>query len=95
MPLVWLGASSAAMASLLKHQDNTDVALRVIKKFYIKEKDAYSLQVEWFRVSTARNKVLWPMGITQRIKIPRLRWQTEWEAFPRKGAEVEESEQDT
>jgi hypothetical protein len=70
--------------NLRKHRDNTDVAFRVLKKFYIKEKDAYSLQVEWFRISAARNKVLWPMGITQRIKIPRTRWLYQWEPFPRK-----------
>lgn len=67
---------------LYKHRNCTDVAVEVLKKYYIPEKDAYALKVLWVRVSTPRNKVLWSLGITQRLKISRQEWLHGWLPFP-------------
>jgi hypothetical protein len=62
--------------ALLKHVNNTDVAIEVLKSFYIKEKQEYSLKVAWWRVSRVNPPR--PMYITQRIRIPRKKLHKEW-----------------
>lgn len=63
------------------HKNNTDIACEVVKKFYVKEKDLYKFKLSWYRVSRARGKLLWPLGVTERHSIPRKTWQEDWELF--------------
>lgn len=63
---------------LLKHRNNTDVAIEILKSFYVKEKHLYKLKVRWWRVS----KVNPPrsMGFEQKIEIPKDKM-SEWEIY--------------
>jgi hypothetical protein len=62
---------------LYKHVNNTDIAFELVKKYYIPEKDAYSIKVRWYRVRGIR--VLWYFGIEERICIPRNIFRKNWE----------------
>jgi len=52
---------------LYRHKNNSTVALRVLTSFYIKEKHAWSLKVEWHNIGSRH--MPWSLGITQRIRI--------------------------
>lgn len=67
---------------LRKHINNTDVAMEVIKRFSVTGKDWVDVKCRWWRVSTARNKPLYPMGIIEKHRIPLDKWRTEWLLFP-------------
>jgi hypothetical protein len=54
---------------LLKHKNNTDVAIEILKSFYIREKQEYSLKVLWWNIGQCHEPYC--MGITQRIRIPK------------------------
>jgi len=53
---------------LYKHINNTDVAIAILKQFYVKEKDTWKLKVMWWNVSTKRPPYC--TYIEQRIEIP-------------------------
>ncbi len=53
---------------LYRHINNTTVAFEVVKRFYVKEKKAWSLRVVWWNVGAAHDP--WPLGVSQRITIP-------------------------
>ncbi len=65
---------------LYKHKNNTDVAMEVLKKFYVKEKDVVKLKIRWWRVNRA-NDVLYNMNIVERFVIPRKVWLKDWEVI--------------
>lgn len=50
---------------ILKHPNNTDVAMEVLKKFYIPEKDTWKIKVMWWNIGNAHPP--WCMGITQKL----------------------------
>lgn len=52
---------------LLKHVNNTDVAIEVLKTFYVKEKQTYKLKVRWWNIGKCHEP--WCMGITETIVI--------------------------
>lgn len=59
-----------------KHIAFKDVAVEVLKKYYIKEKDMYSIKIRWWNVCPShrpRN-----MGFVQRIKVDRKTWLRDW-----------------
>ena len=74
------------MIPLYKHVNNTDVAVEVIKKYYIKEKDMYAFKFGWWAVGKAKYKPR-PMLIFQRFKIPREVWLRDWKLYNRETRE--------
>jgi len=66
------------MMGLYKHNNNTDVAVDVLKQFYIKEKDAYSMKVMWWNIGPHEP---YCMHITQRLRIPREVWLRDWASY--------------
>ena len=62
---------------LYKHINNTDIAFEVLRKYYIPEKDAYSIKVRWYRVRG--DYVLWCFNIVERHRIDRYKFLHEWE----------------
>lgn len=65
--------------NLYKHKNNLDVAVEVLKMFYIKEKDCYSIKVEWWNVGKTHTP--WSMLIKQRFKIDRVTWRDDWGVY--------------
>jgi len=64
---------------LYKHINNTDVAIDIIKKFYVKEKALWKFKVMWWNVGECHDP--WPMNITQQIEIPKEVWEKEWKLY--------------
>ena len=62
---------------LYKHINNKDIAFEIIKRFYIREKDVYSIKMRWYRVRGDR--MLWCMGIVERHRIARDIFRRDWE----------------
>lgn len=60
---------------LWKHVNNRDVALQILKSFYVKEKRSYKMKVEWWNIGPHK---AWPMNITQRIVMPVDIWIRDW-----------------
>lgn len=52
---------------LLKHANNTDVAIEVLKRFYVKETSVWKLKVRWWNIGTKHEP--WCMNIEQRIEL--------------------------
>lgn len=52
---------------LYRHKANKDVAIRVVTRFYIKEKKCVSLRVEWWNIGVCHDPFY--MGISQRLTI--------------------------
>ena len=51
---------------IYKHKNNTDVAINIVKSFYVKEKQRYNLKVRWINIGSHP----WQdMNIVQRINI--------------------------
>lgn len=61
---------------LWKHVDMRDVAIEVIKEYYIPEKDAYALRIMWWNIGECHAP--WSMAIGQRITIPAGDWGSKW-----------------
>lgn len=53
---------------LKKHIKNNDVAIEIIKKFYVKEKDLWKLRVCWWNIGVCHEP--WCMNIKENIEIP-------------------------
>lgn len=61
---------------LYRHINNRDVAIRIIKKFYVKETDTFKLRVEWWNVVHEPTC----MNIKQNISIPASKM-SEWKYY--------------
>ena len=55
---------------LLKHINNTTVAMEILKQFYVPEKELYKLKVRWYTISSKRPPIC--MNIVQRIEIKKI-----------------------
>ena len=66
------------MPKLKKHINNEDVALEVIKSFYVKEKELWKFKVMWYNIG--KYHAPWCMNIIQNIEIPKEKWK-EWETY--------------
>lgn len=64
---------------LLKHINNTDVAIEIIKSFYVKEKEVYKLHVMWWDIGICHPPRC--MGFNQKITIPREVMRNEWRVY--------------
>ena len=60
-----------------RHPNNTTICMEVLKSFYIKEKDAYSMRIMWWKWSPKRG-VVYTLGIAERVKWSRDKCK-EWE----------------
>ncbi len=56
------------MTRLRKHVANTDVAIQILKRFYVRETDTWVLKVMWWNIGLCHTP--YPLAITQRLKIP-------------------------
>lgn len=65
---------------LYKHKHNTDVAIEILKSFYVPEKDLYKFKVRWWRVGSTKYPDFC-MNITQKIEIPRETWRKDWSKY--------------
>lgn len=52
---------------LYRHRQNQDIAFRVVTRFYIRQKDMWSLKVEWWNIGACHAPH--PMTITQRLTL--------------------------
>ncbi len=52
---------------LLKHVNNTEVAIEILKSFYVKEKQIFKLKVRWHNIGKCHAP--WSMEIVQTIKV--------------------------
>lgn len=65
---------------LYKHKRNTDVAMCIMKAFYVKSpgvKTYYKPKVRWFSIVNPAN--IFDTGIQENLKIDRNKLLTEWE----------------
>lgn len=67
------------MPALYKHKDNRDVAIEVLKSFYIEEKDTYSLKVTWWNIGKTHKPYC--TNYTERFKISRDIWRNDWQLY--------------
>lgn len=61
---------------LWKHVEMRDVAMDVVKAYYVKEKRIWKLRVLWWNIGACHKP--WPMGVEQRLEIPEER-RREWQ----------------
>jgi hypothetical protein len=61
---------------IYKHINNTDVAICIIKSFYVKERDYYKFKVRWMNVVNPNN--VFDTGVQENLKIPRQKFSKEW-----------------
>lgn len=64
---------------LLKHVDNEDVAIEILKRFYIKEKQEWILKVRWWNVGRCHPP--WDMGLIQKIRVSQIDRFTKWKPY--------------
>lgn len=63
---------------LKKHRNNQDVAIEILKRFFVPEKQVWKLKVRWYRIY--RNRPPMCMNIDQRITVARKDW-AQWEIY--------------
>jgi hypothetical protein len=61
---------------LRKHVANTDVAIDILRLFYVEQKSLFKLRVRWYRILHPPTD----MGFEQRIEIPLAEW-SKWEPY--------------
>ncbi len=67
---------------LFKHKNNTDVAIEILKQFFVKEKKVYKLKVRWWNIGECHAP--WCMHIDQRITVSLDDWKN-WEHYEWRG----------
>ena len=65
-----------------KHKNNTDVAIEILKSFYVREKQVFKLKVQWWNIGSKHEP--WCMDITQRITVSREDWK-DWKPYEYNG----------
>lgn len=70
---------SWACGVLYRHENNSTVAMEILTRFYIKERDTWSLKVAWWNIGSKHKP--WPLGIQQRIRLPAAA-RTQWRRLP-------------
>jgi hypothetical protein len=70
---------------LYKHKNNIDVAVQVVKSFYVKEKGLYKMKVNWWNIGVCHAP--YDMRITERVQIQKHTWLNEWELYEYKEVE--------
>ncbi len=65
---------------LRRHQSCSDLAMKVLKGFFIKEKRAYSFKVHWHCMKPSGPQPMYVGGMPfhQRLKIPLETWSKDW-----------------
>lgn len=63
---------------LRKHVNNTDVAIEIVKIFYVREKRLFKLTVRWWNIR--RCHAPYPLNIAQKLEIDVLKWK-DWEPY--------------
>jgi hypothetical protein len=54
---------------LFRHKDSIELAFEVVKQFFVKESQTYSLKVRWYAVGSRHSPR--DLRIVERIKLPR------------------------
>ncbi len=52
---------------LYRHRENRDVAIEVLKTFYVEHHKTWKLKVQWWNIGACHEP--WPMGIEQKIEV--------------------------
>ena len=63
------------------HQEMRDVAIEIVKSFYVKEKELWKFKVVWWNVGRAHEA--WCMNLTQRIEVSKKDWANKWRLYKR------------
>lgn len=72
-------AATGGAKLLRKHVNNQDIAIEVLKSFYVKEKDLWKLKVRWWNIGVCHPP--WCMGITEKLSISNKELKTNWKAY--------------
>lgn len=64
---------------LRKHVNNNDVALEVIKAFFVPEKKVWKLKVRWWNIGIVHAP--WSMGIIEKLEIDDRVWKLDWKPY--------------
>lgn len=64
---------------LYKHWNNTDVAMCVLKKYYIRQKHVYKLKVLWFNIVNPNN--IYSTGVRENITIDATTFNKNWSFY--------------
>ena len=64
---------------LFKHDKNTDVAMQVMKRFYISEDDTYKIKIRWWNIVNPAN--VFYTGVQETIRIDRKKFLKEWNKY--------------
>lgn len=64
---------------LWKHIDMRDVAIEIVKDYYIPEKDSYKMRVMWWNIGECHAP--WCMVVSQRLTITRRDWEEKWKPY--------------
>ncbi len=66
-------------AYLHRHRLNRDVAFQLLSRYYVAEKDMWSLKVAWWNIGACHDP--YPMGITQRLTLANSAFGVDWLPF--------------
>ncbi len=64
---------------LYKHKYNTDIALCILKSFYVQQGDYYKLKIEWFNIVNPNN--IFTTGVKENLKIDRSTFLKDWDYY--------------
>jgi hypothetical protein len=64
---------------LYKHKNNEDVAVEVLKKFYIPQKRQWKLTIRWWNIGRVHPP--WCMGIEEKITLDQDTWRNDWQPY--------------
>jgi hypothetical protein len=63
---------------LRKHPNSSDIAMEVLKSYYIPEKDVYKVKVIWWNIGKCHKP--WSMGIEEKLELPAAKFR-EWRLY--------------
>lgn len=66
------------MTRLRKHPNSSDIAMEVLKSYYIPEKDVYKVKVIWWNIGKCHKP--WSMGIEEKLELPAAKFR-EWRLY--------------
>ena len=62
-----------------KHVNNNDVALEVLKRFYVTRKKVWKIEVRWWNIGVSHAP--WCMNIIETITVDDRAWKLDWKPY--------------